>query len=103
MRRMINVLRAVTMAAVLLALTASVVDAAPTGAPLKGEGKNLKIVANLDTGSGTEMEVATIKGREYAYPRYQFSNRSQDIKDLFTGTCDLLGIERRVIDVGQLG
>ena len=31
----------------------------------------------------------------YEYPRYQFSNRSQDIKDLFTSTCDMLGIEWR--------
>ena len=36
-----------------------------------------------------------IKGREHEYPRYQFSNRSQDIKDIFTRTCDLLGIEWR--------
>lgn len=55
------------MAAVCLALSASVVDAAPSGAPLKGEGEGLKIVANVDTGSGTDMEFATIKGREYAF------------------------------------
>jgi hypothetical protein len=36
-----------------------------------------------------------VKGRDYEYPRYQFSNRSQDIKDIFTNTCDLLGIEWR--------
>jgi hypothetical protein len=36
-----------------------------------------------------------VKGRDYAYPRYQFSNRSQDIKALFTSACDLLGIEWR--------
>lgn len=36
-----------------------------------------------------------VKGRDYEYPRYQFSNRSQDIKDIFTRTCDLLGIEWR--------
>jgi hypothetical protein len=36
-----------------------------------------------------------VKGRDYEYPRYQFSNRSQDIKDLFTRTCDLLDIEWR--------
>jgi hypothetical protein len=36
-----------------------------------------------------------VKGRDYEYPRYQFSNRSQDIKDLFTNTCDMLGIEWR--------
>lgn len=32
-----------------------------------------------------------VKGRWYAYPRYQFSNRSDDIRT-FTDTCDLLGV-----------
>jgi hypothetical protein len=36
-----------------------------------------------------------VKGRNYAYPRYQFSNRSDDIRRLFTDACDLLGIEWR--------
>lgn len=36
-----------------------------------------------------------VKGKDYEYPRYQFSNRSQDIKDLFTRTCDLVGIAWR--------
>jgi hypothetical protein len=36
-----------------------------------------------------------VKGRDYAYPRYQFSNRSDDIRRLFTDTCDKLGIEWR--------
>jgi transcriptional regulator with XRE-family HTH domain len=36
-----------------------------------------------------------VKGRDYAYPRYQFSNRSQDIKDLFCWACDLLEVEWR--------
>ena len=62
-----KLLRTVTLTALVVALLASVVKAAPSGAPLKGEGKNLKIVANLDTGSGTDMEFATIKGREYAF------------------------------------
>ena len=37
----------------------------------------------------------TVKGRHYAYPRYQFSNRSQDIKDIFTGACESVGVEWR--------
>ena len=37
----------------------------------------------------------TSKGKDYAYPRYQFSNRSDDIRKLFTDTCDRLGIEWR--------
>jgi hypothetical protein len=36
-----------------------------------------------------------VKGRDYAYPRYQFSNRSDDIRRLFTSTCDRLGIAWR--------
>jgi hypothetical protein len=36
-----------------------------------------------------------VKGRYYAYPRYQFSNRSDDIRRIFTDTCDLLGVEWR--------
>jgi hypothetical protein len=36
-----------------------------------------------------------VNGRDYAYPRYQFSNRSEDIRQIFTSACDLLGIEWR--------
>lgn len=36
-----------------------------------------------------------VKGRDYAYPRYQFSNRSDDIRRLFTEACDSLGIRWR--------
>jgi hypothetical protein len=35
------------------------------------------------------------KGKWYAYPRYQFSNRSDDIRKLFCDACDLLGVEWR--------
>jgi hypothetical protein len=35
------------------------------------------------------------KGRRYEYPRYQFSNRSDDIRRLFTNACEALGIEWR--------
>lgn len=34
-------------------------------------------------------------GRAYAYPRYEFSNRSEDIRRIFTHACDLLGIQWR--------
>jgi hypothetical protein len=30
--------------------------------------------------------------RVYSYPRYQFSNASNDIRRLFTNTCDVLGL-----------
>jgi hypothetical protein len=36
-----------------------------------------------------------VKGRDYAYPRYQFSNRSDDIRTLFTDACERLGVEWR--------
>jgi hypothetical protein len=36
-----------------------------------------------------------VKGRDYAYPRYQFSNRSDDIRKLFTDACDRLGVAWR--------
>jgi hypothetical protein len=36
-----------------------------------------------------------VKGRDYEHPRYQFSNRSDDIRGLFTQTCDRLGVEWR--------
>jgi len=39
--------------------------------------------------------VRNATGREYAYVRYQFSNRSDDIRDLFTAACDRLGIAWR--------
>jgi hypothetical protein len=36
-----------------------------------------------------------VKGRAYEYPRYQFSNRSDDIRRLFTDALDVLGVEWR--------
>ena len=38
-----------------------------TRAPLKGTGKNMKIVANVPYQGGTDMEFATIKGNDYAF------------------------------------
>lgn len=32
------------------------------------------------------------KGKDYAYPRYQFSSRSDDIRSLFASTCDQIGV-----------
>jgi hypothetical protein len=36
--------------------------------------------------------------REYRYARYQFSNCSQQIKDLFCEACDAIGVEWRVMN-----
>jgi hypothetical protein len=33
--------------------------------------------------------------RTYRYPRYEFSNRSDDIREIFGEYCDCLGIEWR--------
>ena len=61
-----------TIAALLLGLltTGALAAGASAGrapAPLKGVGEGLKLVANLPTGSGTDMEFATIKGHEYGF------------------------------------
>jgi hypothetical protein len=36
-----------------------------------------------------------VKGRDYEYPRYQFSNRSDDIRQLFVYACEMLGVAWR--------
>jgi hypothetical protein len=36
--------------------------------------------------------------RLYTYPRYGFSNRSADIRRIFTHACDLIGVEWRVMN-----
>ena len=36
--------------------------------------------------------------RTYRYPRYEFTNLSQDIKDIFCGCCDVLEIEWTVMN-----
>jgi Homeodomain-like domain len=36
-----------------------------------------------------------VKGRTYEYPRYQFSNRSDDIRQLFVYACNLIGVAWR--------
>jgi hypothetical protein len=41
------------------------------------------------------MNRVRVKGRDYAYPRYQFSSRSDDIRTLFTYACDLLRVAWR--------
>ena len=48
-------------------LLLSALTGSAQSAPLKGEGKNMKIVANVGYAFGTDMEFATIKGREYAF------------------------------------
>jgi hypothetical protein len=40
--------------------------------------------------------------RTYTYPRYNFTNRSDDIRGIFCGACDLLGIEWRVVNAWNI-
>lgn len=46
---------------------------------------------------GTNWATRPVAGetKRYEYPRYLFVNESEDIRNLFTGALDLLGIERR--------
>jgi hypothetical protein len=37
----------------------------------------------------------TVRGKTYEYPRYFFTNHSDDILDLFTGVCAMIGVESR--------
>jgi hypothetical protein len=41
--------------------------------------------------------VRSSKGKLYEYPRYQFCNRSDDIRAIFCKACDAFGIEWRVM------
>jgi hypothetical protein len=41
--------------------------ARPSNAPLEGEGVGLEIIGNIGYKSGSDMEFATIKGRDYAF------------------------------------
>ena len=34
-------------------------------------------------------------GRTYSYPRYEFTNHSDDIRGLFTDYCDVVGVQWR--------
>ena len=58
---------AVTALSALLVLSVQAGARTRSSAPLEGEGKGLKLVANLNTGSGTDMEFTTIKGHEYGF------------------------------------
>ncbi len=65
MRKSFVAVAAIT--AVVLSSLAAPVAARRNRAPLKGEGEGMKIVANVGYSGGTDMEFATIKGRDYAF------------------------------------
>src|SRR5437763_14247652 len=44
----------------------------------------------------------TIKGKTYSYPRYNFTSASDDIRGLFTTTCDQLGISWRQMNARNI-
>ena len=64
MKRLVAVAAAAGLIASAFAVPAG---AARKNAPLKGEGRNMKIVANVGYAGGTDMEFATIGGRDYAF------------------------------------
>lgn len=41
------------------------------------------------------MNRVTVRGKRYAYPRYQFCSASDDIRQLFCAACDAIGVEWR--------
>ncbi len=44
----------------------------------------------------------TVAGKTYGYPRYQFSNASDDIRQIFCDACDLLGVEWRQMNARNI-
>lgn len=48
------------------------------------------------------MNPVTVRGRRYAYPRYQFSNASDDIRAIFCDHLTLLGVEWRPVGPRQI-
>jgi len=54
-------------------------------------------IIHSDGWRGTNWTTRTVGGttKKYTYPRYQFSNRSADIRGIFTGALDRLGIAWR--------
>jgi hypothetical protein len=49
-------------------------------------------------GSRTNNWARSPQGRRYDYPRYEFTNVSDDIRQLFCWACDLLGVEWKVMN-----
>jgi hypothetical protein len=62
-----------------------------------------KFVRGLIHSDGSRfMNRVTIKGKEYAYPRYNFTNASGDISGLFTDALDRLGIAWRQMNARNI-
>jgi hypothetical protein len=48
------------------------------------------------------MNRVRVKGNSYEYPRYNFTSASDDIRNLFTSTCDQLGIAWRQMNARNI-
>jgi hypothetical protein len=48
------------------------------------------------------MNRVRVNGKRYEYPRYNFTNASDDIRTLFTDACDRLGIEWRQMNARNI-
>jgi hypothetical protein len=48
------------------------------------------------------MNRVTVAGKTYSYPRYNFTNASEDIRNLFTATCDALEIDWRPMNAQNI-
>jgi hypothetical protein len=43
-----------------------------------------------------------VRGRTYRYPRYTFTNVSEDIRQIFCDACDAIGVEWRVMNAKNI-
>jgi hypothetical protein len=48
------------------------------------------------------MNRVTVKGKQYVYPRYQFCNVSDDIRQIFCDACDAVGVDWRRMNVNNI-
>jgi hypothetical protein len=67
---------------------------------MREPGALLRGLIHSDGWRGTNR--VTVKGKEYAYPRYQFCNVSDDIRGIFCWACDLLGVAWRQMNARNI-
>ncbi len=60
----------------------------------------LRGLIHSDGWRGTNSVV--VRGKRYAYPRYNFSNASADIRRIFCDACDAVGVEWRVMNARNI-
>jgi LVIVD repeat len=59
--------KTIALSAVAGLLVAGIASSATARPPVKGEGENMKPIVNIPWTGGTDMEIVTIKGRDYAF------------------------------------